>query len=362
MKVLLIKQSSLGDLVHCFPAISELKRHARHIQLDWLVEEGFVQVPRWHNGVNEVLPIAVRRWRKNIWKSSDEISTFVRTMRARSYDIIIDAQALLKSALIAKIIRKNTSGKKARIIGLDKGSIRTEKLCTVFYDEKISVPLNKHAIWRVRQLFAKILGYDCHIASHQPLFPPEDFSFPHEKSVALAQFSPYIVGVHATTWASKHIPVSLWHEYVRKLAEQGKKLLLPWYGEAELEHAKRIQFASTDNVIILPRLNLNQIASVIRTAEGVIAVDSGYAHIAAAMGVPTVTLYGATNKKLTAALGERSTNLQSQFQCSPCLRHQCQYRDTHSDGNHGTSSHHPPCYADFSADKVWQQVRLRKNK
>lgn len=355
MRVLLIKQSSLGDLIHCFPAISDLNRQfGDSIKLDWLVEEGFASVPTWHKTVGDVLPVAFRRWRKNFRSSRSEINRFIRLMRVREYDIIIDAQALLKSAIIAKIINKNA---KAKVVGLSRASIRTEKLCTLFYHRRISVPLDQHAIWRVRQLFAEALDYNIHDSEDLPLFPKEDHCFPQEKIEGWNPPSiPFILGVHSTTWESKHLPISWWHEFIGRLQQEGKKLLLPWYGEAELTYAKRIQADFIGTVEILPQLNLNQIVSVMGQAQGVIAVDSGYAHIAAAMGVPTLTLYGATNKNLTAALGIKSDNLQSPLSCSPCMSHHCQYTSSNVKAQTGLDMH-PPCYQVLEVEKVYRLLK-----
>ena len=325
MRVLLIKQSSLGDLIHCFPAISDLHRQVKDVQFDWLVEKGFVDVPRWHKGINEVIPIDFRYWRKNFMQSRGEIKDFFSSMRRRSYDLIIDAQALIKSAVIASLLNGKCTGKKAKIVGLDRDSIRTEKFCTLFYHQKIAVPLDMHAIERVRRLFAQAFHYDYETVAHYPLFPTDDFSFPDEVIVGLDEFPDYVVGVHSTSWNSKHLPLEMWYQYAEKIQQQGKKLVLPWYGEAELTYAKRIQKSFSETVIILPQLTLNEIVSVLRRAWGIISVDTGYAHIAAAMGVPIVTLYGSTNKNLTAALGLRSDNLQSSFECSPCMTYDCKY-------------------------------------
>ncbi len=360
MKILLIKQSSLGDLIHCFPAISDLHRSVKNVQIDWLVEQAFVDVPKWHKGVNQSIPISIREWRRAKRKSLPALKEFIKSMKQREYDLIIDAQALIKSALAAKFINNKAKNQRAKIIGLDRASLRTEKIATLFYHKKISVPLQMHAIERVRRLFAAACNYEYEPIANEALFPTDDLLFPNENIECTDGLSNYIVGIHSTTWESKHLPTIWWKDMAQKLQQQKIKLVLPWYSEADLERAKNIQQGFSNTVIIAPKLNLNQMASLFQSALGSICVDTGFAHISAAMGIPTIALYGSTNKELTAALGEKSTNLQSTFHCAPCMRQRCQYEPEPTTENN-SHPYFPPCYKELNAELVWQELCKNDN-
>mgnify|MGYP003604329080 FL=1 len=153
MRVLLIKTSSLGDVIHTLPALTDAARAIPGIQFDWVVEEGFAEIPTWHPAVAQVIPVALRRWRKNLlqtWKSG-EWAAFKQRLREGRYDLVIDAQGLLHSALLTRYVD-------APVAGLDRASAR-EPLASRCYDRPCAVAWGQHAVERVRQLFAQALGY-----------------------------------------------------------------------------------------------------------------------------------------------------------------------------------------------------------
>ena len=152
MKVLLVKTSSLGDVVHTLPALTDAQRAIPGIRFDWVVEEGFAEIPTWHPAVDQVIPVAIRRWRKSPWQTlrSGEWRRFKARLRETRYDLVIDAQGLLKSAWLTRYV-------KAPVAGLDRDSAR-EPLAARFYDRCYAVPREQHALERVRQLFAQALG------------------------------------------------------------------------------------------------------------------------------------------------------------------------------------------------------------
>ncbi len=153
MRVLLVKTSSMGDVIHTLPAITDARQAIPGIQFDWIVEEGFAEIPAWHPGVAEVIPVAIRRWRKHPLKAalSGEWKRFKERVAATRYDAIIDAQGLLKSAWLTRYAE-------GPIIGLDRDSAR-EPIASRFYDVHCNVPWDQHAVERVRLLFARALGY-----------------------------------------------------------------------------------------------------------------------------------------------------------------------------------------------------------
>ena len=208
MRVLLIKTSSLGDVIHALPALTDAARAIPGITFDWVVEEGFAEIPTWHPAVGKVIPVAIRRWRKNIWQTikSGEWKRFKQSVRATKYDLVIDAQGLLKSALLTRYV-------KAPVAGLDKSSAR-EPIAARFYSRRLAVARGQHAVERVRQLFAIALGYDL----------PKglgDYGLNVERLVELPRKNPYVVFLHGTTWDTKHWPEAYWRELAERVGYLG---------------------------------------------------------------------------------------------------------------------------------------------
>ncbi|MCY4178333.1 MAG: lipopolysaccharide heptosyltransferase I, partial [Endozoicomonadaceae bacterium] len=153
MKVLIIKTSSLGDILHTLPALTDAAAAINGIRFDWIAEEGFQEIPTWHPAVNKVIPVGLRRWRKNILKTiwSGEWSVFKHQLRSEKYHCVIDAQGLIKSALLTRYVT-------APVHGFDKKSIR-EPVASYAYSHRHNVSKKQHAIERTRQLFAASLKY-----------------------------------------------------------------------------------------------------------------------------------------------------------------------------------------------------------
>ena len=226
MKVLLVKTSSLGDVVHTLPALTDAQRALPGIQFDWVVEEGFAEIPAWHPAVAQVIPVAIRRWRKHPINTlrSGEWRRFKARLRESRYDLVIDAQGLLKSAWLTRYV-------KAPVAGLDHDSAR-EPLATRFYDRCYAVPREQHALERVRQLFAQALGY--------PL-PQDvaDYGLNREQMAAPSD-QPYLLFLHGTTWPSKHWPETYWRELAERMSAFGWAIRLPWGNAEEKARAERI--------------------------------------------------------------------------------------------------------------------------
>ena len=332
MKVLLIKQSSLGDIIHVFPALSQAMDAIPGLSIDWLVEENFAQIPFWHPAVNNVIPIALRRWKKQLFsaQTQKEIRAFKKQTQQASYDCVIDAQGLIKSALFAKWAH-------APAVGFSWDSIRTEKIASCFYNKRIEVAQGTHAIRRLQQLFAQALGYEADL-HQQPEYRL------HIESTDHVIDQPFVMGLHGTTWESKKLPLEHWIKIAQNLATKGLSLYLPEANSAEAQWVQRLS-ERVDNVVALPRMTLTEVVQIMQQAQGVIAVDTGLVHIAAALGVPNVSVFGATNPVLTAPLGPQSTVLSVDYHCAPCLRQQCRYSDSS-----------PPCYQTVSAEVICQNL------
>ncbi len=333
MRVLIVKTSSLGDLIHAFPALTDAAAAHPGMEFHWLVEEAFAAVPAWHPAVERVLPIALRRWRRSPWKSlrSGEPAHLRRQLKAGGYDLVIDAQGLLKSALPACLAG-------ATVAGYDRRSIR-EPLAASFYHRRLAVSRELHAIERIRRLFALALGYDLPGTA-----PDYGLARPTEERERTLLF------LHGTTWPSKHWPEAYWIELARLAREAGYRVEWPWHGDAERRRAERLCGESGAGEL-LPALDLDGLKARLARAAGVVGVDSGLAHVAAALGTPAVTLYGPTRTGLTGAVGPRQRNLESDLDCAPCLKRQCP--------RPGRGRVEPACFEALAPERAWKALQAQ---
>ena len=324
MRVLLIKTSSLGDVVHTLPALTDAARAIPGIQFDWVVEEGFAEIPAWHPAVAQVIPVAIRRWRKHLWKTlkNGEWARFKQRLGETRYDLVIDAQGLLKSAWLTRYVN-------APVAGLDRDSAR-ESLASRFYDHRYAVPREQHALERTRQLFGQALGYVRPVALG-------DYGL-NRAQLADAQPQPYLLFLHGTTWASKHWPEADWRQLAEQMSAQGWAVRLPWGNEVEKARAERIA-AGIENAAVLPRLNLAGVAKVIAGASACVAVDTGLGHLAAALDVPSISLYGPTLPGRVGAYGRSQIHL-----CA-------------TGPNAGSGDRHSPCFDGLDAGRVVTELK-----
>ncbi|MEE4410858.1 MULTISPECIES: lipopolysaccharide heptosyltransferase RfaC [unclassified Serratia (in: enterobacteria)] len=292
MQVLIVKTSSMGDVLHTLPALTDAMRAIPGIRFDWVVEEGFSQIPTWHPAVDRVIPVAIRRWRKN-WFGSEtrqERCDFKRLVQERTYDVVIDAQGLIKSAALITRIAKGSKH------GQDAKSAR-EPFASWFYNHRHDIDKQQHAVERTRELFAKSLGYD----------KPESYG---DYAIAArflnhlpADAGQYLVFLHATTRDEKHWPESHWRELIELMAPSGLKIKLPWGAEHERLRALRLA-EGFPHVEVLPKLSLQQVAEVLAGAKGVVSVDTGLSHLTAALDRPNITLFGPTDPGLIGGYGQ----------------------------------------------------------
>ncbi|MEM8765875.1 MAG: lipopolysaccharide heptosyltransferase I [Pseudomonadota bacterium] len=333
MRVLLVKMSSLGDVVHALPAVTDAARQG--VVFDWVVEEAFAAIPALHPAVREVWPIAWRRWRKNLRAEGPELGAFVQRLRGKRYDLILDAQGLLKSAAVTLAAR---GGSRA---GLSFTAAR-EPLAAFAYGNRAAVPKGGHAIDRLRALFAASLGYK---------LPTDAPSFGLSPG-ASATSTRTAVLLHGTTWESKHWPETMWRALAEALRADGWRLLLPSGNDQERARAERL---AAEPAEVLPAMSLDGLIGQLAEARLVVGVDSGLSHLAGALDIPTVVLYGSTSARLTGVRGTRVQSLASDFACAPCLARRCRYS--------GPPEHwqdepvEPPCYARLAPDRVFESAR-----
>lgn len=344
MRVLLIKTSSLGDVIHTLPALTDALRALPGIQFDWVVEEGFAEIPTWHPAVANVIPVAIRRWRKNLWQTfrKGEWRQFKQRLRDTRYDLVIDAQGLLKSAWLTRYV-------KAPIAGLDKASAR-EPMAARFYDRPYGVARGQHAVERLRQLFGQALGYAVPAGLG-------DYGLDRSRLLEPGADAPFVLFLHGTTWDSKHWPELYWRQLAERMIGQGLEVRLPWGNPAEKARAERIA-DGLDNAVVLPKLNLAGVARVLAAAQGCVAVDTGLGHLAAALDVPTLSLFGPTNPGLTGAYGKSQVHLAADYPaCAPCLQKKCTYRPTPEDQRQvDTEREWPMCFTRLNPERVANQL------
>jgi heptosyltransferase-1 len=294
MHILVVKTSSLGDLVHMLPALSDAAKVIPGLQVDWVAEESFAAVPAWHPAVGRVIPVAIRRWRKSLLSKATwrELGAARTVLRETNYAAVIDSQGLLKSAVLARLAR-------GEHWGYDRHSIR-EPLAALTYNWRAGVPRDLHAIERNRRLLAAALGYGM-----------EDLPLDYGLAGLTERISippiemplSFVLALHGTSRVDKEWSESNWITVGHALAQHGRSLLLPWGNVREKERAERIA-AAVPTAQVLPRLGLDELAVIIARADAVLGVDTGLMHVAAALRKPGLALFPATLPALTGVRSE----------------------------------------------------------
>jgi heptosyltransferase-1 len=330
----------MGDVIHTLPAITDAAKHIPEIQVDWVVEKSFSEIPAWHPSVNRVIPVSLRKWRKapfQTWKSG-EFQHAIREIRQEHYDVVLDAQSSIKSAVVSRV-------GKGKHYGMDRHSAR-ESISALIYQHTYSISKNLHAITRLRQLFSKTL---CYQLDENKL----DYGLTHSQfiSPAVELPKPYLVLIHSASWTTKLWPVTHWRKLIEKVNEANFQVVLPWGNEEEKERSQQIA-ASFKQITVLPFCTLSQQAFILRHSNGVISVDTGLGHLAAALSVPALSLYGPTDIELIGTRGENQQQIIPEFTCLKCKKRFCAYQDL-SDA---------ACLEALEPEEVWSRfVDMRKN-
>jgi len=284
-KILLIKTSSMGDVIHNLPVVSDIRSHLPGARIDWVVEESFAGIPRLHPGVAEVIPVAVRRWRKTLLSAGTRagMRAFGRRLRETEYDVVLDTQGLIKSAVIARVacgLRCGYAWESAR-----------EPAAALGYDRTFHVSKSLHAVERNRLLAAQVFGYAPQARVDYGIRAP---------AVALPWLPAgrYAVLLHATSRDDKLWPEADWVALGQHFNRSGLACILPWGGAHEEERSRRLAAAIAQSMVP-PALGLEQLAALLAGAEVTVGVDTGLTHLAAALEVPVVALYCTTRPALT---------------------------------------------------------------
>lgn len=286
-RILIVKTTSMGDVIHALPVVQDILQHFPDAHIDWLVEESFADIPRLHPQVKQIFTVAVRRWRKQWWQCDTwrEIGAVKAAVARQPYDLVLDLQGLVKSAVMACWARGPRHG-------YDRHSIR-EPLASHFYQHTHQISYRQHAVVRMRTLAALALGYAV----------PQDapaYGLTTRPETPQAVF----LALHATSRDSKLWPETSWVSLGQHYAALGIHMWLPWASAAEKARAERIA-AQVPQAQVLPKLSLRQLAGQMPQARFAVGVDTGLSHLAAALDIPVVAIYTDTEPAFTGVAGGR---------------------------------------------------------
>ncbi|MEI6806843.1 MAG: glycosyltransferase family 9 protein [Myxococcaceae bacterium] len=309
-RILIIRPSSLGDIIQTFPALTDAAARFPEITFDWAVKKQFTDIPKLHPAVSEVINI------KNCMKHLEH------------YDAIFELTGLMKNAFFSRIYKAD------KIFGFSFDCAR-EFLASIFYTKRICVKMNQLAVWRYRAFFAQALGYNTPQESIKYGFDFERFeTWPAQK--------PYWVFLHGTTRVNKQWPETYWQELAKRVIKAGFEIKLLWGNS--LEHERALRIASVSNPIwVAPGLlPITKLAGLLIGAHQVVGLDSGLTHFSTALGVKTLSLYGSTDP---LKFNHQTAYLASQYPCAPCSLRTCKLKHQIPDS--------VPCFEELTPERVF---------
>jgi heptosyltransferase-1 len=304
-KILLVKLSSLGDVIHNLPIIWDLRQRLPNAQIDWIVEEAYVpllaplQTTENFRGVDRIIPVAFRRWRKSLLslRTYREFFAIRQLLHATSYDVVIETQGLLKSALVCALAKKSDA---AIVAGLGNATEYSgyEPLARIIYTQSVYVPVKCHAIDRSRQVMCSAFNWPLLNRTNEPprFYSPEFvkhlpvLSIEGLKKATDGLLIPYVVAFHSTARAAKRWPNESWVDLGKALANQGYQLIFPWGSSAERIVSELIT-RQIPGAIVPRAISIEEAYGLIAHAALTVGVDTGLTHLAAVLGKPTVELY-----------------------------------------------------------------------
>ena len=312
MKLLIVKLTSMGDLIQALPAVTDVRNARPDVYIDWVVDEAFAEIPQWHPAIHTVIKTAHRRWKDNLVKTLrlGELTQFWHQLRACQYDVVIDAQTNLKSAVVTAFCKGPKHGP-------DKASVR-EYPAHWAYNHHYAIAVDQLAIDRWRELFAKVLAYP--LPQTAPDFGLGGIDWPKPENLTT---DPYLVAVTNASWDNKYWVDQHWRELITLAGQAGFQVLLTCGSDEEFRRSSIIA-KGLKNAQVLAKSTLTEMAATLKGSSGAICMDTGLAHLSAALDVPTVTLYGPTDPDLIGATGRRSQHVVAAgFECIPCYRREC---------------------------------------
>jgi heptosyltransferase I len=284
LNILIVKLSSLGDVVHTMPAVQDIRRALPHAQIDWVVEPGFAPLVQRVKGVRRVIPCAMRLWRKHWTRASTRAAwqAFIAELGQVQYDAVIDCQGLTKSAIVARCAQLTATGKRYALGNRTAGS-GYEAPTRWLADVAVQVPVHVHAVQRSRLLCATALGYP----------KPDDlwcFGLPAQQNIA-RDATKTVAFIHGTSRADKCWSEAHWVQLGARLVAQGCHIALLHGNDEEAERSQRIAQAIGSAATVWPRMALDALTDQLAGCAGAIGVDSGLSHIAVALDLPHVQIY-----------------------------------------------------------------------
>ncbi len=304
-KILLVKLSSLGDVLHNLPIVWDLRKRLPNAQIDWIVEEAYVHLleplktTESFRGIDRIIPLAFRRWRRNLFsmRTWQEFFAMRKLLQSATYDIVIETQGLLKSALVCALARKSEH---AIVAGLGNATEYSgyEPMARMFYNQSVHVPIQCHAIDRSRVVMCSAFDWPLIDRQHEPPFfyPPTFVNqlapLPIEdlRKQSNGETVPYIVCFHSTARAAKRWPSEYWIELGRALSSQGYQVIFPWGSPEEMNISSQIA-TQVPNAIVPRAFSIEEAYQLVAYAALTIGVDTGLTHLAAALGKPTIEIY-----------------------------------------------------------------------
>ena len=299
-KILLVKLSSLGDVLHNLPIVWDLRSRLPNAQIDWVVEEGYVHLLQpllsrnGFRGIDRIIPFGLRRWKKNLLKRStwQEFFIFKKQLQEVTYDVIIETQGLLKSAIVCSLASKISNAVVAGLANATEFS-GYEPIARSFYNQSVQVPTQCHAVDRSRWVMCSALDWSLVGRDNAPKFYPEpyvDALHASSTSVLNKLQSPYVLCFHSTAREAKRWSNENWIILGKELSSKGYQIVFPWGSAAEREVS--VQIASQIlGAIVPPAFSIEDAFSVIAGAALTVGVDTGLTHLAAVLGKPTVEIY-----------------------------------------------------------------------
>jgi len=304
-KILLVKLSSLGDVLHNLPIVWDLRKRLPNAQIDWIVEEGYVHLleplktTEAFRGIDRIIPVALRRWRKNLFsiRTWREFFAMRKALQATTYEVLLETQGLLKSALVCALAKKSDN---AIVAGLGNATEHSgyEPMARMFYNQSVHVPLKCHAIDRSRWVMCSAFDWPLINRNDEPpRFYPQAFVdqlppllFEGLKKIDQGSAVPYVACFHSTARAAKRWPTENWVELGKALSSQGYQVIFPWGSPEEMKISSLI--ASQVPGAIVPRaFSIEEAYSLVTHAALTIGVDTGLTHLAAVLGKPTIEIY-----------------------------------------------------------------------
>ena len=334
MRILIAKLSSFGDVIHTFPALTDLKAARPEIEVDWLIEEAYAPLVRRHPGVAEAQEVALRRlrWPPSNWPALIRHRRGLRAaLRARRYDLVLDVQGLLKSALLSRLAG-------APVVGFDKDSCR-EPSAARFYQRHVRLGGHPHVVEQTRRFFAEAVGYPMPRQRGQAGLP-RPTGRPGE---ALPER--YGLIVHGAAWQTKLWPEERWRNLLHRLTATGRAVVLPWGTVDERQRAERLAQGIPGALPLSRKLDGAEVAELVAGADFAVGVDTGFMHLAAAFGVPGVTLFGPTDADYAMPYGAHQRAVRSDHLDAPCQQVRCTRQP------HGQC-----CMREVDTDEVWTAV------